>query len=560
MFGQSWERYIVENADQTAGSGGSWLATLQSSQSVENSPLPSASASLSTWSKFATEGSLGSNVGPLLESQYRATARLYAGIGRSYGWPRGQWLDVFDGVARAGSMNRWAEFDFSKIITRDEILSNQGLGGIVASMLGGQWSQQTEIEQLKLLISASLNVVDLAVYAALPAAGPVVDLATDVLELAFISQLGDETTPDYCDTQKEAATLSAEADIRVANKILDLVNAQGGSAPDLTDLFCAPGDSMTGFKLKFEPGTVMASSDACGGGVGPANADPDRLGFIPGIGIHQGLQATGKNISFYGAGPWTEVGHFMPTGNALMSRLWNAMQQSGPLMFSINALQAQNTWSAYLLSCFELVRNGYDTGSNMQWRASIWDSFAAYLGFDSFDAVWGNCTLQQYYGFRDADDRPVDLDAVAWSSRPITELGKLKSKQQATLDSEWSAYIDFSYRGVQGLANGASRWWDQVNSLISAPSYVLRQLDAQNIPFSQLRGKVERSGDFYAQSGQSKPLLPNLDLAQPPKKKPVSQIYKEQKLGISSGSASNKTGMPVPAIVAGIALLLAIRQ
>jgi len=579
MFGEDWDRYIVETADaQGLGGGGFWRGELNSRPSASDSPLPSSAASLGTWSAFATAGSLKDGaVGKLLETQYRTSARLYYTIGRSLGFPRGAWLNAFQPVAAAGSMSNWAEFPAGSNVSQAQLGSIKEIGGIVVSALNGQWAQLSDEEQFKLIVGATLGAIDV-IASTYPAVGPVVDLATDLIELGIISQVGDATEPKECDDSRDAAELSAEADMSAVDKILDRLDEPGGSSPDLTDFFSPPGEHVYGFPLKFVPGTVMASSDACGGGIGAIDPDPYRLGFIPGTtGIHQGFQATGDKISFYHAGPWTEIGNFFPTANCLMSRIWSNMQQSGPLMFCVNADIARDRWAKYLGSYFDLIRNGHDTGSNMDWRAAIWDSFAVKLGFALWSDVWGppsSLDLDDYFAFRRGDGSPVDLDAVAWGSLPVVELGKLRAKQNATLETKWAAYISYGFSGVQGLDLGASRWWDTVQSLISAPAHIRATLDAENIALPELRQAVIAANPYggpgglapadpgskpgpggpggIVEPGEYEDMLPNFDLAdvdRPPGKS-MAQIYAEQGLGLASKKTPPR---PKPSNTAAIA-------
>lgn len=498
MFGQDWEQHIVTSAEARGASGAFWLGQLDQLPTIEASPLPSKAAAIGNWGQFASSGRVGQGVGQILEGNYRATATLYTQIGRSLGWVRGPWLETVAPFAEAGSFSEWATipagFGSGKVVS--------ALAPLAKSALSGQFGGMSDEAMFKLVVSSVLNVVDL-VATVYPAVGPVVDIVTDLIEVGFIQGMEEPPSPRPCPDRYRAAEASAEADVAAANKVLSLLkNRPDQQAPNLTSLFMPPAPKVQVESVLYGFGPAFIDDDRCGLGYG-AFSDKDALhqrpgddmalGYIPGRGIHQGLQRPGyRSANYNWTAPWQEIGNYLPTANTLMNRLWIAMQQRGPLMFTVDAWACRAAWIPYIASWFEMIASSF-SWNRIEQVQGTWDQWGSYIGWPSFASVWGSnrISLDDFYKRRRKDGSRVDFELEASRSQVCADLARLTGKQNRALDTRWAAYIDFGFPGVRSLNNGAARWYDAAQGLITSP--VKSILDAENIRLPELRQAVKQA-------------------------------------------------------------------
>jgi len=498
MFGQEWEQHLIGSAEARGASGAFWLAQLEQLPSVEASPLPSSAAALGSWGQFASSGRVGQGIGQILESNYRVTATLYNQIGRGLGWVRGPWLETIAPLAEAGSFSEWATipsgFGSGKAAS--------ALAPLAKSALSGQFGGLSDEAMFRLVVSTTLNVVD-AVATVIPAVGPIVDVVTDLLEVGFLQGLGEPSQPIPCGQDYRAAEASAEADVAAANKILSLLkNRPDQQAPNLTPLFMPPAEKVQAETVLYGAGPAVVGDDSCGRGYGAFSdraagyqrpGDDLALGYIPGRGIHQGLQRPGFQSADYNwTAPWQEIGNYLPSANTLMNRLWVAMQQRGPLMFTVDAWSCRAAWIQYIRSWWEMIASSF-SWNRIEQVQGTWDQWGSYIGWPSFASVWGSnrISLDDFYQRRRKDGSRVDFEVEASRSQVCADLARLTGKQNRALDTRWAAYIDFGFPGVQSLNNGAARWYDAAQGLITSP--VKSILDAENIRLPELRQAVKQA-------------------------------------------------------------------
>jgi len=500
MFGQDWQQHVSSQAQARGASGDFWLGQLTQLPTVEASPLPSSAAKLGTWGQFASSGRIGNGVGQILEANYRATGTLYNRIGEGLGWVRGPWLETLGPLAEAGSWSEWATIPTNFASGK----TFSAIAPLAKSALSGQFGGLSDEQMFRLVVSTTLNVIDL-VATVVPAAGPVVDLVTDLAEIGLLQGMdGEPADPRPCGEDYRAAEASAEADTAATNKILDLLkNRPDQQAPDLTPLFFPPAPRVQVESVRYGAGPISTTDDRCGRGYGAFSdrqakyqrpGDDMALGYIPGAGIHQGLQRMGApGASYDWSSPWTEIGNYLPTANCVMNRLWIAMQQRGPLMFSVDAWAARAAWVEYIASWFTMMTTTF-SWNRIEQVQGVWDQWSTYVGnWPKFASVWGSnrISLDSFYGRRRKDGSSVDFEEEAARSQVCADLARLTGAQSRALETRWAAYIDFGFPGVQSLTNGASRWYDTVQGLATSP--VRGILDAQNIRLPELRQAVEQA-------------------------------------------------------------------
>jgi len=312
MFGQDWRQHLSSQAQARGASGDFWLGQLSQLPTVEGSPLPSSAAKLGTWGQFASSGRIGNGVGQILEANYRVTGTLYNRIGEGLGWVRGPWLETLGPLAEAGSWSEWATIPTNFASGK----AFSAIAPLAKSALSGQFGGLSDEQMFRMVVSTTLNVIDL-VATVVPAAGPVVDLVTDLAEIGLLQGMdGEPAARIPCGEDYRAAEASAEADTAATNKILDLLkNRPDQQAPNLTPLFMPPAELVQVENISYSAGPVFAGDDLCGRGYGAFSdrsaayqrpGDDLALGYVPGRGIHQGIQRPASTTAAYDwTTPWT---------------------------------------------------------------------------------------------------------------------------------------------------------------------------------------------------------------------------------------------------------------
>lgn len=187
-----------------------------------------------------------------------------------------------------------------------------------------------------------------------------------------------------------------------------------------------------------------------------------------------------------------------------MNRLWLAMQQRGPLMYTVNASACRESWAEYYVSWWEMLLSSYSWVQPQQVQRT-WDHFASYIRFPKFAEVYGSnsVSLENIYARRRNDGSTVDFGVEALKSKVCNDMFELTLKQNNALESRWAAYIDFGFSGVQSLPSGASRWSETVSGLMTSPARSI--LDAENIRLPELRQAVKSAQQNPAIGGLISP-------------------------------------------------------